>query len=176
MQSSQCAERPNSTAISATSAIVFIGPPGDLRSRFLCRASVRAGFRHRQLGALKARKEVNTAVIEGSVVRKVKRLLSVFEGVGLLPPVGIALTLVGVDGYKVVRTGDNIHMLEAMNGGPIAWNGSRMYLPPVLLEDLDETSVSRRLRPLFDALSQAGGFPGSKSYDRDGNWVGHEID
>jgi hypothetical protein len=45
-----------------------------------------------------------------------------------------------------------------------------LLLPDILIEEY-EVSIGTVLRPAFDALWQACGYPGSRNYDADGRWI-----
>lgn len=45
-----------------------------------------------------------------------------------------------------------------------------LIIPETIIYDNDN-EPGKALRPIFDALWQATGFPGSENYDADGNWT-----
>jgi len=46
-----------------------------------------------------------------------------------------------------------------------------MFFQPVMIDDYaDFENYRRALKPLFDALWNAAGLPGSASYNPDGSW------
>jgi hypothetical protein len=46
-----------------------------------------------------------------------------------------------------------------------------MFFPQVIIEDYGALGDYRQtLKPIFDALWNAGGYPGSRSYGSDGRW------
>ena len=48
----------------------------------------------------------------------------------------------------------------------------KITLPNITIEDFDTLNVYQRaLKPIFDAIWNAAGYPKSQSFDQDGNWA-----
>jgi hypothetical protein len=84
------------------------------------------------------------------------------------PPFIIFITLMNILGYSVIR-GHNPG-LELI--GTIDRNN--LYLPEIIVENIDERTAEVSLRPIFDSIWNAGGWAQSPSYDENNHW--HEIE
>ena len=91
-----------------------------------------------------------------------RRDLDLLLALEIDPPVGVALSMLSVRG-RVMATGGRFV------GAPTPFDRDDLILPEVVLDEL-ETPVDQVLKPMFDALWNAGNWPGSIYYDGDGNW------
>jgi len=84
------------------------------------------------------------------------------EDCNLSPPYFIMLTLMGIKGFIMAPPSNRFS-----SSYPI--DREHLIIPEVILETtkFDSTSV---LKPLFDNIWQASGWPGSPNYDQDGKW------
>ena len=100
---------------------------------------------------------------EEELIKLIPDYLSVLKALNVGLPVFIFLTLVGVKGYSM-----------ALDRGE--WFRERheiekeiLFLPEVVIEKY-EAKMEDVLRPIFDAVWNACGFPKSLNYDNDGKW------
>jgi hypothetical protein len=85
------------------------------------------------------------------------------------PPLIFAVSLLSAKGmiiYPHPPTG----MDSYYPGKPIEENA--LLAPEIMIQEMD-SNVANLLRPSFDALWQASGWPGSVGYDVTGNWIGY---
>ncbi len=108
------------------------------------------------------RKWIRGSAHEHETVEAVKRYLSVQHFLAVGEPLAIIVTLTGVKGYRMYVGG-----LRFDTGVPI--DRDLLLIPEVIVEGYN-VNVGRALRPVFDAMWSAAGYPGSFSYDHDGNW------
>jgi hypothetical protein len=102
---------------------------------------------------------------EEALLFGLRRILDLQKRLGVEPPVVVMLSLLGVKGYMMY-----IPMERRFGGGrPI--DRDALLIPERLVEDLD-ADVDTVLRPVFDALWNATGWPGSINFDELGKWVG----
>lgn len=106
-------------------------------------------------------KWVPSLSFEDAILGAVRRYAETLVRLGVEFPIAVGLTLVGAKGYVFANRG------YAELPQPL---DSNLYLcDDVFLESLDNIDVA--LKPVFDSLWQAGGYPGSIYY-KDGRWVG----
>jgi Putative DNA-binding domain len=97
--------------------------------------------------------------IEKSVVKGVAQYLKKMVPLDITPPIVVMLSILGVRGCNVLQA--------ALS--PI--DRDNLILPDVLADDLN-VDPPTLLRPVFDAMWQAGGIEGSRNYDKEGRWTG----
>ena len=85
------------------------------------------------------------------------------EQLGANAPIALALTLLGTRGLFM-----GVHQFWGDPGYPI--DADSLILPEVIVENLT-TPPNQILKPLFDLIWNACGFPGSANFDENGNWV-----
>src|SRR5207247_493994 len=100
------------------------------------------------------------------LIDSLRRFLSVQRELGVVPPLFIMLSLLGVKGYTLEV---NPSRAFAHDAYPIDRND--LVLPELLIEDFNGNAATV-LRPAFDAIWNAAGWPQSIDYDKDGNWIG----
>jgi hypothetical protein len=85
------------------------------------------------------------------------------KDIGCNPPVVIAISLTDTRGLRMAvdAMGRNI-------GSPIRNN--QLLLPEITLEDFS-TPPGQVLKPMFDLVWNASGYPESRNFDSDGNWI-----
>lgn len=95
---------------------------------------------------------------------------------GLGPPLFITITMLSIRGFIIVPCGPN-DPIEFHNwlGMPIAPVDQEALLAPDVLVEHEGADIGRLVRPAFDSIWQASGWPGSPGYDEAGNWVGLRI-
>lgn len=110
-------------------------------------------------------KFIANVAYEDALLRGLRRILDLQKRLDVEPPVIVMLSLVGVKGYIMYvgpeRRFDAGHSIDR----------DALLIPEVLVEDLD-ADVDTILRPIFDALWNATGWPGSINFDEAGKWVG----
>ncbi len=100
---------------------------------------------------------------EQDVIQAVTCYLKGFKELQVSAPLAISMALLGC-------RGSFLHVNERLmsdNGGTI--DRDVAILPDVVIESLD-VEVSKAIKPAFDALWNACGFPGSFNYDDRGDW------
>ena len=110
--------------------------------------------------------EIDHARLEGVVLDGVGRYLAVQKSLGIEPPLCIMLTLIGVKDSRLFA-----HRV----GGPVASepiDRNILQIPEVVLHTF-ECEPDVIMRPIFDAIGNAGGWPGSQSYNDQGRWAGN---
>jgi hypothetical protein len=95
---------------------------------------------------------------------------------GLGPPLFITITMLSIRGFIIMPCGPN-DPIEFHNwlGMPIAPVDQDALLAPEVLVEHEDADIGRLVRPAFDSIWQASGWPGSQGYDEAGNWVGLRI-
>lgn len=73
------------------------------------------------------------------------------------PPIFVMLSLLGVKGYKMaVSIYDSGHPIDR----------DLLILPEVVIDSY-ESDVAKAMKPAFDSVWNAAGWPGSKNYEGD---------
>lgn len=112
------------------------------------------------------RKIINTQHFEIYIVGGTERLLKVLQKIGVEPPVYIFITLLEVKEYGIDISGTAFRTCM-MGGVPI--NKNVFLLPEIMLHDYKE-NYAQILKPCFDIMWNACGFPASGNFDKDGKW------
>ncbi len=110
------------------------------------------------------RKFVMGLTLEMDIVNCLASLTARLQQLGVTPPLVLMFTLIGATGYRVL-TPDAYYRHDG--GEPL--DRDVVVVPEVIVEDYP-TQWPPVLKPLFDAIWQAGGWDGSPSYDEAGNW------
>lgn len=98
---------------------------------------------------------------EAALMRALKKYFSIEKRLGVGLPCFLMLSLLGVKGYTM---SSSIYWDE---GHPI--DRDAIIIPEVLVESF-EVEPGVVMRPLFDAVWNTAGWPGSANYDKDGKW------
>ena len=96
---------------------------------------------------------------EIKLVKTLKTYLHTLESLGVVPPIFIFLALHGVKGYKMDYKKPSKEIDRYV-----------LLIPEVSVKSYDECAEDI-LRPCFDAIWSACGFPRSPSYDDNGKWL-----
>jgi hypothetical protein len=108
--------------------------------------------------------DVIAPIFEQRLVKGLEDVIALTQFLQVDPPLVVFATLLGFGG-SYVSTGDPLADLS--DRFPI--RQEIVNLPDVLVEDFD-ADLPTALRPLMDALWQAGSWWESRSFDADGNW------
>ena len=103
---------------------------------------------------------------EKKMVEALGAYLQVEKDLGLVPPVMVAITLIGVRGAIM---SENLEARRRYDQEEQPLDHENLYLPELVAEEYG-LQPERILRPAFDTLWQSLGWPRSIYYDGDGNW------
>jgi len=113
----------------------------------------------------KPRKKLLSATwIESQVVDFVRLLLGLYERWGVGFPIAVSISILDASGATIPY--DSFMWPEP----PLPVDRDLLVLPEAILES-SATDVPLLMRPVFDAMWQAAGHKGSKSYDQAGRWT-----
>ena len=104
---------------------------------------------------------------EKELLNALPRFLSIQKELGVDPPLFIMLSLVGVKGYDMA-----VHRLRFLGRDSHPVDRDTLQVPEVMIERFDINPVEV-MKPIFDAVWNAAGFPRSMNYDNNGKWVEH---
>ncbi len=110
---------------------------------------------------------IPTIAYELELLRCLPRLLAFQKELGLLPPIFVLVSMIGVQNYAMTVQHNPLRSSRDWN----RIDRDTLLLPDVVVEDFNE-KAEVILRPVFDAVWQSAGFPGSPNFDDDGNWIG----
>ena len=104
--------------------------------------------------------------VEDEITTKVTHYLDALCHVGVPPPFAVLLAGVRMHGGTAI-----VPRLARYYETLVPLVEPDMFFQPVIIEDYGSLEDYRQaLKPLFDALWNAGGHPGSQSYGTDGKW------
>ena len=108
-----------------------------------------------------AEKYIRSTYLEQRVIGGTRSVLNYLSSVGIEPPIAILPTLVGVLGFRIPRSGPNFTWTVI--------DRDVLPVPEVLFAGPPQT-VAGTLRPCFNAIWNACGFPASPNFDAAGEW------
>jgi hypothetical protein len=123
-------------------------------------------------GAIEA---VNALIIENKVIPRwyekdlinsLQRYLPVQKNIGVELPIVIMLTLLGVSGSTI----DVYSPFGIMK--PHKIDRDDLLVPEVMIESFDLIKPAKVMKPVFDAIWNAAGWPRSLNYNEEGEWIG----
>lgn len=107
------------------------------------------------------------ALFEKKLVGAVARYLPVQKALGVEPPVVVMLSLLGVSGYVVVAAERRLPRIILEDIPPIDRD---TLLVPEVIEERFDCAPHEVMKPIFDAVWRASGYPRSLNYGEDGKW------
>ncbi|HRK75138.1 MAG TPA: ATP-binding protein, partial [Rhodothermales bacterium] len=110
--------------------------------------------------ALNEKPFLDTQIFEEAILRAVTDSRTLYEGLNAAPPFVVMLSLMGVRGHYIA-----LNSRKILPGHTI--DRDVLMVQEVLLESF-EGEVDRVLKPCFDAIWQAGGYPYSMHYMMEG--------
>lgn len=108
---------------------------------------------------------IPSVAFEEELLKALPRFLAIQKKLGVEPPLFIMLSLLGVSGY-----------IMAVDRTRFGWrddypiNRDALIVPEILIESF-ECDPAEVMRPIFDAIWNAAGWPRSMNYDENGRWV-----
>src|SRR5258707_3856563 len=96
-------------------------------------------------------------------------LFKIQEWLGVEPPLFIMLSMVKIKGYVVALSRETLKAQYEDEITPI--DRSELLISEIMIEKFD-VDFGKVIRPVFDAVWNAGGEAGSPNYDYNGKWVG----
>jgi Putative DNA-binding domain len=103
--------------------------------------------------------------VEDQIATKIEHYLNALRRVEVPPPFAVLLAGVRMHGTAIVPR------LAPYYETLLPQEEPDMFFPQVILEDYGALGdYQQALKPIFDALWNAGGYPGSRSYGSDGQW------
>jgi len=104
---------------------------------------------------------------ERELLNAISKYLSIQKQVGVETPLIIMLSLVGISGYTLAVNRSRFLFADVH---PIDRN--TLLVPEILLESFD-SDLAEVMKPAFDSVWNAAGWPRSMNYNETGQWVGH---
>ena len=101
---------------------------------------------------------------EQEIIDAVKRYLQGFKNLGVSSPVSISFSLLNSMGVIM-----HVDLRQSMRRRPAKLDRQVANFPDLVLPD-SEVDTKKSLKPLFDSVWNAFGFPRSLNYDEDGKW------
>jgi hypothetical protein len=102
---------------------------------------------------------------EQALIAALPRYLSAQETLGVEPPLIVILSLLGVAGYVV-----SVSSRNRSQNAPYPIDRDVILAPEIELDSF-QCDAAAVLRPAFDAVANAGGWPQSPNYNEAGVWI-----
>jgi len=102
---------------------------------------------------------------EEELLTALSRFVDIQKKIGVEPPLFIMLSLIGVSGYTIAT-----HPSDPIPYRTQLIDRDTLIIPEVLLDSF-EFEPGEVMRPLFDSIWNAAGWPGSTNYNAAGKWV-----
>lgn len=109
-------------------------------------------------------REIPGIAIEREVIERVAAILPVLYRASIASPISVMLSLLGVRSFRMAFRQSAFYDDDASE-----IDRDDLIIPESEIS-ADSHSVGEQLRPAFDLLWQACGWPGSPSYDAEGKW------
>ncbi len=106
------------------------------------------------------------ADFERTIASALPSYLAILGGLGIQPPVFLGLSLLGVKGYQMYVEGQG-----PFSRIPRIIERQDLVLPEIAVGDF-AAEPFKLLKPVFDIVWNAAGWPGSANYTSDGQWQG----
>ena len=89
---------------------------------------------------------------ENRITKAIKDYLGIQQSIGIVPPVFVIFTLLGVKGIKI---GELRHHLSAVLMSPVPFTQDDLILPEVILSNFDNAQIEQQMRQVFDIVLNA---------------------
>lgn len=112
------------------------------------------------------RSQINIEGLETNILQRVRDFSGLYSDLNVPPPVIVTLSILGAEGYEMRP--HNAHFID----DEIVVDRADLILPEVILENF-EANPAAKLKPLLEALWNAGNWSGSPIYDAElAKWLG----
>lgn len=119
-----------------------------------------------ETGLLSGYNTIPSVTYEDRLLQSLPTFLQLQKRIGVEPPLFVMLSLLGVAGYTMgVKSRYRQPAAHAIDR-------DQLVVQETMVESFND-DCSEILRPAFDAIWNAAGWPGSIYYDAGGQWVGH---
>lgn len=108
---------------------------------------------------------IPSLTFEQELLKALPEFLNIQKHLGVEPPLFVFVTLTGVKGY---RMGVDTSRMWRHEVQPI--DKDTLLVPEIVIESFEYGDVGKVMRPIFDAVWNASGWPQSIYYDEQGNW------
>lgn len=101
---------------------------------------------------------------EQDVIQAITTYIKSYRELGIMPPVSVTMALLGCRGSFLY-----VDQMLMLRNGVMPIDRDAAILPDVLIENFD-VDVARAMKPIFDAVWNACGYPRSFNYNEAGEW------
>jgi hypothetical protein len=115
-----------------------------------------------------AGKLIPSTAFEQEIMKGTTKLLRFQKSLGVISPVFLMISLLNVEGFELGMSIAKRH--RSKRSFLRAIDRPNLILPEVVLDDLETDDIATKLRPIFDSVWNALGWPFSMNYDEEGNW------
>lgn len=114
-------------------------------------------------------RSIPSVAFEDTLLKSLLRYLEIQKRLGIPTPLFVMLSIIGVSGYVMNARGPRHRFLVEDEGHPI--DRDVLVIPEIMIDDFN-CDPFETMRPAFDAVWNAAGWPRSMNYDREGKWIG----
>lgn len=107
---------------------------------------------------------IASVAYEQDVIRAVTTYLNSYRAIGIVPPISISMALLGCKGSYLY-----VSQRLLFRSAPMPIDRDTALLPDVVVDRLD-VDVPQMMKPVFDAVWNACGYPRSFNYNEAGEW------
>ncbi len=105
-------------------------------------------------------------IFEVTTIKRITTLVGILSELDVPLPLFIALSLINVKDFPIIPPSH-----YSGSHSPTKIDRDVLQMPECFLGDVDAL-MQNTLKPAFDAMYQAGGYPRSMNYDSEGKWIG----
>lgn len=116
------------------------------------------------LGASKERRVTSGSIYERKLLDALKRSLTAQKQLGVEPPIFVMISFLGVKGYEI---GFNSVETWAYETQDHIIDRADLIIPEIMIDDFDSKLIEV-MKPAFDTIANAAGWPRSLTYDESG--------
>jgi hypothetical protein len=106
---------------------------------------------------------IRATAIENAITKHVSQYINTQQAMGVEPPLFIMLSLLGVSGYR-------LSVSDYVPGDSHPIDRNDLIIPEVMMDEFG-LDTARVMKPIFDAIWNAGGYERDPNYDDKGNWI-----
>jgi hypothetical protein len=111
------------------------------------------------------KKDIQSKFYEKALLEFMPKYLNALKELNVNTPIFISLTVTGAKGFKITDKGD---YGDYDYGNPI--DRDPLMLPETMIETFD-FDAQKKLRPMFDLIWNACGYPQSPNFDEQDKWI-----
>jgi len=110
---------------------------------------------------------IPSVAYERELLEIIPYYLSLQERLGVELPILIMLSLLGVNGFEMA-----VDRTRFWHRNATSIDRDNVIVPETMINNFND-DVNKTMKPVFDSVWNAAGWPRCFNYDEEGNWIGH---